>query len=58
VRSKKNVQIIDKTKILVENKNVCRYQRGNQNPEIEKGQTTQWPNEKAHKRKTIYIKVA
>jgi len=25
---------------------VWRYQRGNQNPNIEEGQTTQWPNEK------------
>jgi hypothetical protein len=25
---------------------VCRYQRGNQNPSIEEGQTTQWPKEK------------
>jgi hypothetical protein len=29
---------------------VWRYQRGNQNPNIEEGQTAQWPNEK-YKRK-------
>ena len=29
---------------------VCRYQRGNQNPQIE-GQTTQLPNEKGQKDK-------
>jgi len=28
-----------------------RYQRGNQNPYIEEGQTTQWPKEKVHKDK-------
>ena len=28
-----------------------RYQRGNQNPYIEEGQTTQWPNEKEQKDK-------
>jgi hypothetical protein len=30
---------------------VCRYQRGNQNPYIEKEQTTQWPKEKVQKDK-------
>ena len=30
---------------------VWRYQRGNQNPYIEEGQTTQWPKEKVHKDK-------
>jgi hypothetical protein len=28
-----------------------RYQRGNQNPYIEEGQTTQWPKEKVKKDK-------
>ena len=42
-------------------KRVWRYQRGNQNPYIEE-QTTQWPNEKGHKRtnndlKNIHIKL-
>ena len=32
-------------------KEVCRYQRGNQNPYIEEGQTTQWPIENAQKDK-------
>ena len=30
---------------------VWRYQRGNQNPYIEEGQTTQWPKEKVQKKK-------
>jgi hypothetical protein len=30
---------------------VWRYQRGNQNPYIEEGQTTQWPKEKVQKGK-------
>jgi hypothetical protein len=30
---------------------VWRYQRGNQNPNIEEGQTTQWPEEKVQKEK-------
>jgi len=30
---------------------VYRYQRGNQNPQIEEGQTTQWPTEKEQKDK-------
>jgi hypothetical protein len=29
---------------------VCRYLRGNQNPLIEDGQTTQWPKEKGQKK--------
>jgi len=33
-------------------KRVWRYQRGNQKPYIEEGQTTQWPKEKWQK--TIY----
>ena len=28
-----------------------RYQRGNQNPKVEEGQTTQWPKEKGQKNK-------
>jgi hypothetical protein len=28
-----------------------RHQRGNQNPEIEEGETTQWPNEKGQRDK-------
>ena len=27
---------------------VRKYQRGNQNPQVEKRQTTQWPKEKGH----------
>jgi hypothetical protein len=30
---------------------VCRYQRGNQNSQIEEGQTTQWSKEKGQKDK-------
>ena len=30
---------------------IWRYQRGNQNPYIEEGQTTQWPKEKGQKDK-------
>jgi len=30
---------------------VWRYQRGNQNPQIKEGQTTQWPKEKRTNRK-------
>jgi len=30
---------------------VCRYQSGNQNPYIEKEQTTQWPKENVQKDK-------
>jgi len=32
-------------------KGVRRYQRGNHNPYIEEGQTTQWPKEKVQKDK-------
>jgi hypothetical protein len=30
-------------------KHIWRYNKGNQNPEIEDGQTTQWPKEKGQK---------
>ena len=33
-----------------------RYQRGNQNPYIEEGQTTQWPTEKRQEDKQRSIK--
>jgi len=36
---------------------VWRYQRGNQNPYIEEGQTTQWPKEKGQKDKQPYSKL-
>jgi hypothetical protein len=32
-------------------RNSIKYQRGNQNPQIQEEQTTQWPNEKAQKGK-------
>jgi hypothetical protein len=35
---------------------VGRYQRGNQNPYIEEGQTTQWPKRKKSKGKTTIYK--
>jgi hypothetical protein len=42
---------------LVKSRRVWRYQRGNQNPYIEKEQTIQWPNEKVqmeNPRKFVY----
>jgi hypothetical protein len=35
---------------------VWRYQRGNQKPEFEEGQTTQWPKEEGQKDKQWSIK--
>ena len=35
----------------MDERRVCRYQRGNQNPHIEAEQTTQWPKEKVQKEK-------
>ena len=37
---------------------VLRYQRGNQNPYIEREQTTQWPKEKVHQDKQRSTKYA
>ena len=37
--------------MVVVARRVCRYQRGNQNPQIEEGQTTQWKKEKIQKDK-------
>jgi hypothetical protein len=37
--------------ILLVQRGVCRYQRGNQNPHIEEEQTTQWTKEKVQKDK-------
>ena len=34
-------------------KKSLRYQRGNQNPYIEEGQTTQWPKEKVQNDKNL-----
>ena len=38
------------TNVFMLLRRVWRYQRGNQNPYIEKDQTTQWPKEKKYKR--------
>ena len=38
-------------KLTKDTRRVWRYQRGNQNPYIEEGQTTQWPKEKVQKDK-------
>jgi hypothetical protein len=35
---------------------VCKYQRGNQNPDIEEEQTTQWPKEKSSTAQTTIYK--
>ena len=37
-------------------KRVLRYQKGNQNPQIEEEQTTQWSKEKGQKEKQRYTK--
>jgi len=46
-----NYQTCGFTELMVLLKRVWRYQRGNQNPSIAEGQTTQWPQEKAQKDK-------
>jgi hypothetical protein len=40
-----------RTKSMLYDNKVWRYQRGNQNPHIEEEQTTQWPKEKVQKNK-------
>jgi hypothetical protein len=42
--------------MMREKKRVWRYQTCSQNPEIEEGQTTQWPKEKGQKDKQRSIK--
>ena len=41
---------------MVRERRVWRYQRGNQNPYIEEGQTTQWPKEERTKGQTTIYK--
>jgi hypothetical protein len=42
---------MSKIKKRRQQRRVWRYQKGNQNPYIEEGQTTQWPKEKGQKDK-------
>ena len=46
-RKRKGCNIV--SSFLTIERSVWRYQRGNQNPYIQEGQTTQWPKEKGQK---------